>query len=195
MLLALACCGRAPHHPDWVIHSAIRVIGPAPEAGYRLVFPYIVGDFYGPPDTGDFVTPVSRTASGFTLDLNRTQASLESELAPADFSLRLLKAVPAATRLARLTPEALQRNGIDPVGTVEWSDADSHRALMLVYVDRPARIEGSYLRGGETTRYDIRVAGPGYVWIAGIRVSGHDTLYAVVPAPQHLVLTLTTKRD
>lgn len=195
MLVALAGCSRGPHHPDWVIHSAIEVIGPPPEGGYRLVFPYIVGDFYGPPDTGDFVAPASRTASGFTLDLNRTQAALESELAPAHFSLRRLEAVPADTRLARLTPDALQRNGINPVGTVEWSDANAHRPLMLVYFDRPARITGSYLRGGETTRYDIRVVAAGYVWIAGIRVSEHDTLYTSVPAPKHLVLTITTKPE
>lgn len=154
-----------------------------------------MGDFYGPPDTGDFVAPVSRTASGFTLDLNRTQAALESELAPADFSLRRLKAVPADTRLARLAPAALQRNGIDPVGRVEWSDANSRRPLMLVYVDRPARIEGAYTRGGETTRYDIRVNAPGYVWIAGTRAGEHATVYASVPAPKHLVLTITTRRD
>ncbi|MGH8181832.1 MAG: hypothetical protein ACRETR_12745, partial [Steroidobacteraceae bacterium] len=89
-----------------MIHSAIAIVGPTPESGYRLIFPYIVGDFYGPPDTGDFVAPMSRTAGGFTLDLNRTQADLESELGPADFSLRLLEAVPADTRLARLAPQA-----------------------------------------------------------------------------------------
>lgn len=194
-LLALAGCSRGPRHPDWVIHCAIEVIGPAPAGGYRLVFPYIVGDFYGPPGTGDFVVPVTRTASGFTLDLNLTQTALESELAPADFSLRLLKAVPADTRLARLAPAALQRNGIDPVGIVEWSDANSRRPLMLVYVDRPAWIEGSYLRGGETTRYDIHVTRPGYVWIAGVPASAHDTLYTIVPAPKHLVLTIITKRE
>lgn len=195
MLLVLAGCSRAPHHPDWVIRSAIEIVGPAPEGGYRLVFPYIVGDFYGPADTGDFVAPVSRTAGGFTLDLNRTQADLESELGPADFSLRLLEAVPADTRLARLAPQALQRNGIDPVGTVQWSDANSPGPLMLVYIDRPARIAGTYVRGGETTRYDIRVAAAGYVWIAGVHAGEHDTLYTVVPAPKHLVLTINTNRS
>ena len=194
-LVALAGCARGPHHPDWVIHSSIAIVGPPPAGGYRLVFPYIVGDFYGPPDTGDFVAPVSRTANGFILDLNRTQAALESELAPTDFSLRRLRIEPADARLARLTPDALQRGGIGPVGRVEWSDAQLHRPLMLVYFDRPARVEGSYVRGGETTRYDIRVAGPGYVWIAGVEASAHDTLYTVVPAPRHLVLTVTTQRE
>ena len=165
-----------------------------PVNGYRLGFPYIVGDFYGPPDTGNFVTPVSQTAAGFTLDLNGTQKELESELGPTDFSLRFLRIVPRDARLARLIPIALQRDGIEPVGTVEWLDAHSRRPVMLVYVDRPARIAGSVVRGGETLRYDIRMAGAGYVWIGALQVSAHDTLYATVPAPKQLVLTITGGR-
>jgi hypothetical protein len=191
LLAALSGCSRAPHHPGWVIHSALRVVGPQPAGGYRLVFPYIVGDFYGAPDTGDFVVPVSSSADGFTLDLNRTQEALESELGPADFSLRFLKITPAQARIARLAPAALQRNGIEPVGTVEWRDARSGGPLMLVYIDRPARIAGALTRGGETTRYDIRAAKPGYVWVGGIPAGDHVTLYTVVPQPRHLVLTIT----
>jgi hypothetical protein len=187
-------CSRGPRHPDWVIHSSLEIVGPLPAGGYRLIFPYIVGDFYGSPNTGAFVAPVSRTPGGFTLDLNRTQEALESELGPTDFELRTLKIAPRDARLARLTPTALQRDGIDPVGTVEWLDAQSRRTLMLVYVDRPARIEGSIARGGMTFRYDIRVAKPGYVWIGAIRTGGHATLYTVVPPPQHPVLTITTSR-
>jgi hypothetical protein len=177
-----------------VIHSSIEVVGRPPIGGYRLVFPYIVGDLYGSPNTGDFVVPVRQSASGFTLDLNRTQEALESELGPTDFSLRFLKIVPRDARLARLVPVALQRNGIEPVGTVEWLDAHSRMPLMFVYVDRPARIGGSLTRGGETIRYDIRVAESGYVWIGGIQAAAHDTLYTAVPRPQHLVLTIVAKR-
>ncbi len=108
---------------------------------------------------------MSRTAGAFTLDLNRTQEALESELGPADFSLRFLGIVPHDARLARLTPAALQRNGIEPVGPAEWLDAGTRRPLMLVYIDRPARIAGSFTRGGETVRYDIRAVKSGYVWI------------------------------
>jgi hypothetical protein len=195
MLLAtLSGCGRGPHHPGWVIHSSIEVVGPPPAGGYRLIFPYIVGDFYGAPNTGDFVAPVSRTAVGFTLDLNRTQRALASELGPTDFSLRFLKIAPADARLARLAPAALQRNGIEPVGTVEWLDTRSGRPLVLVYFDRPAQIEGSLTRDGETIRYDIRVATPGYVWIGSIQAARHDTLYTVVPPPQRPILTITTTR-
>lgn len=194
LLAALSGCSRGPHHQNWVIQSAVAVVGPPPAGGYRLTFPYIVGDFYGPPGTGNFVAPVSGNAGGFTLDLNKTQDTLVKELEPVDFSLRFLKIVPHDARVARLAPEALQRNDIDPAGTVEWLDASSRKPLMLVYIDRPARIAGAVTRSGETVRYDIRAAKPDYVWIGGVQVGAHETLYTVVPAPQHLVLTITTRR-
>ena len=194
VLAVLPGCDRRPHHPDWVIHSSIQLAGPPPAGGYRLLFPYIVGDLYGSANTGGFVRPVSRGADGFTLDLNRTQEALVSELGPCDFSLGFLKIVPHDARIARLTPIALQRDGIEPVGSVEWRDGRSHRPLMLVYVDRPARIEGSFARNGETLRYDIRVAKSGYVWIAGMQAREHDTVYTAVPPPQELILTIATRR-
>jgi hypothetical protein len=194
LLVALAACSRGPHHPDWVIHSSIEVVGPPPAGGYRLIFPYIVGDFYGSPNTGAFVVPVSRTSGGFTLDLNRTQEALESELAPTDFELRFMRITPHDARLARLAPVALQRDGIEPVGTMDWLDAPSGKSLMLVYVDRAARIEGAVTHGGNAFRYDIRVVKPGYVWIGATRTGGHDTLYTTVPPPRQPVLTITTKR-
>ncbi|MGB6485401.1 MAG: hypothetical protein WBE91_00770 [Steroidobacteraceae bacterium] len=193
-LVALAGCGRGPHHPDWVIHSSVEIVGPSPAGGYRLIFPYIVGDFHGAPNTGAFVAPVSRTSGGFTLDLNRTQGALESELGPTDFELRFMKITPPDARLARLAPIALERDGIEPVGTMDWRDAPSGKSLMLVYFDRPARIEGAVSRGGNAFRYDIRIAKPGYVWIGAIRTGGQDTLYTTVSPPQHPVLTITTNR-
>lgn len=192
-LILLPACARAPHHADWVIHSAVEVSGPPPAGGYRLVFPYVVGDLYGSANTGDFVVPVSRSADTFTLDLNRTQRALESELGRTAFSLGFLTITPADARIARLAPLALQRNGIDPVGTVQWREAQKGPALMLLYVDRPARISGVFSRAGDTIRYDIRAAKPGYVWIAGLRRGPHETLYTVVPRPHPLVLTITTR--
>ena len=178
-----------------MIHSSIEIVGQPPAGGYRLLFPYIVGDLYGSPDTGSFVVPVSRSADAFTLDLNRTQEALESELGPADFSLRFLKITPREAQLARLTPVALQRSGIEAVGTVEWLDARSRKPLMLVYFDRPASVEGFFSHGGESLRYDIRAVEPGYVWVGNTRAGGHDMLYTVVPPPQRLILTITTARS
>jgi hypothetical protein len=178
-----------------VIQSSLEIVGPPPADGYRLIFPYIVGDFYGPASTGNFVTPVTGSPGGFTLDLNRTRDVLERVLEPADFSLRFLKIVPHDARIARLAPGALQPNGINPVGTVEWLDAQSRKPLMLVYIDRPARIAGSVTRNGETVRYDIRTARPDYVWVGDVQVSAHDTLYTVVPPPKHLMLTINTRHS
>lgn len=193
-LLAVASGCSGPHHPGWVVRSTVEVAGPLPAAGYRLVFPYIVGDLYGSPNTGSFVTPVSQSPGELTLDLNRTQQALESELGPAEFSLRFLKIAPAGARFARLTPVALQRNGIEPVGPVEWLDAQSRKPLMLVYIDRPAQIEGSFTRSGETIRYDIRAARPGYVWIGTVPAGAHETLYRAMPPPQRLILRITVQR-
>jgi hypothetical protein len=192
LLAALSDCSRGPHHPDWVIRSSIELAGPPPPGGYRLVFPYIVGDLYGSPNTGDFVRPASRAPGSFVLDLNRTQQALEGELERARFSLPFLHITPTATRLARLAPAALQRDGIETVGTAQWLDAASRRPLMLVYVDRPARLAGSFSRAGETVGYDIRVAKPGYVWIGSLQVGQHDTLYTAVPPPRRLILTIRT---
>jgi hypothetical protein len=193
LFAALSGCSRPPQHPGWVIRSSVEIVGPPPADGYRLIFPYIVGDFYGPASTGNFVTPVTGSPGGFTLDLNRTQDVLERVLEPVEFSLRFLKIVPHDARIARLAPGALQPNGINPVGTVEWLDAQSRKPLMLVYIDRPARIAGSVTRNGETVRYDIRTVKPGYVWIGGMQVGEHQTLYTVVPPPRRLVLTITTR--
>ncbi|MGA7537581.1 MAG: hypothetical protein WBW93_02310 [Steroidobacteraceae bacterium] len=190
-MLLLAACSKAAHHPGWVIHSKIELAGPPPPGGYRLIFPYIIGDLYGSPNTGDFVAPVSRAPGSFVLDLNHTQEALERELAPTDFSLRFLHLTPADARIARLTPIALQRDGIDAVGAVQWLDAQSRRPLMLVFVDRPAQIEGSLTRAGATIRYDIRAPKPGYLWIGSVRVGEHETLYTAVPPPRRLVLTIS----
>jgi hypothetical protein len=192
--LLLAGCSRAPHHAGWVIRSDIEIVGPPPSGGYRLIFPYIAGDLYGYPNTGDFVRPVSRTPESFVLDLNRTQEPLERELEATRFSLRFLHIIPSQARIARLTPLALQREGIESVGSVTWLDAKSRTPLMLVYVDRPARIEGSLTRAGETLRYDVRVAKRGYVWIGGVPAGAHETLYTAVPPPARLTLTIRTGR-
>lgn len=174
-----------------MIHATIEIVGPPP-GGYRLVFPYIAGDLYGSPNTGAFVEPASRGPGSFVLDLNRTQEVLERELEPTHFTLDFLHVTPAQTRIARLTPIALERDGIDPVGTVQWLDARTGRPLMLVYVDRPARIAGSFTRAGKMIGYDIRATAPGYVWIGSVPAGERETLFGAVPAPRQLVLRINT---
>src|ERR1700761_4076581 len=80
---------------DWIIHSQIQFLSsdlaaPRPGASlsqFRLIFPYISGDLYGSPTTGDFVTPVMGADNRFDLDLNTEHAALLASLEPTDFSL------------------------------------------------------------------------------------------------------------
>jgi hypothetical protein len=75
---------------------------------------------------------------------------------------------------------------------VQWLDAPTQSPLMLVYVDRPARIDGSFTRAGETIRYDIRASGPGYLWIGSRRAGEHEMLYTAVAPPARLVLRISS---
>lgn len=191
-LALLAGCARAPHHAGWVIQFSLEVDGPPPAGGYRLVFPYIVGDLYGSPTTGGFVHPVAGPGGTLVLDLNHTAAALASELGPTDFSLGFLRLTPPTARIARLTPLALERNGIDPVGPAEWLDARSRQTLMLVYFDRPARITGRVTRNGESLRYDISASQAGYVWIAVRHAAAHEVLLTAIPRPRRVLLVIRT---
>jgi hypothetical protein len=191
-LALLAGCARPPHHPGWVIRFSIEVVGPQPAGGYRLLFPYIVGDLYGSPTTGDFVRPMSGSGGALVLDLNRTSGALERELGPTDFSLGFLKISPPEARIARLAPLALERHGIDPVGSAEWRDARSRDTLMLIYFDRPARITGGIARNGATLRYDITAPKAGYVWVAARETAPREMLFTSVPRPPRLLLIIRT---
>jgi hypothetical protein len=175
-----------------VIPFSLEVDGPAPAGGYRLVFPYVVGDLYGSPTTGGFVHPGTGPGGTLVLDLNHTAGALASELGPTDFSLGFLKITPPTARIARLTPLALERNGIDPVGPAEWLDARSRQSLMLVYFDRPARITGAVTRNGESLRYDISASRAGYVWIADRRAAAHERLFSAIPRPRRVLLVIRT---
>ncbi len=175
-----------------MIPFSLEIAGPPPPGGYRLLFPYIVGDLYGSPTTGAFVHPIARPGGRFELDLNRTYRDLRRELAATDFSLGFLRITPPQARIARLAPLALERGGIEPVGTAEWLDARTGRALMLIYFDRPARIEGGLTRGGETVRYAIAAPKAGYLWVGSRMAAPHEMLFGVVPRPRRLILRIRT---
>lgn len=205
MVLALTACGsNSPppaQHPDWVIHSQIRFLSsdlrtpgePLRLDSFRLSFSYIAGDLYGSPTTGDLAQPVIHPDLRFDLDLNSSHADLLRSLEPTDLSLGYLKIEPADARIARLAPQALQREGIEQIATVDWVDMRSSERLMLIYFDRPARITGALSRNGHTVRYNIRANAPGYFW-----VGQHDTdtgarVYTEVDKPDELVLAITPR--
>ena len=195
-LLLLAACERANHdRPDWIIHSQLvflsddlnRPRAPLAAQEFRLVFPYIAGDLYGPPTTGDFIKPAIGADYRFQIDLNRTHAALLKSLEPTNFSVSYLRIEPAAARVARLAPMMLQADGIEPVGRVDWFDADSRRALLLLYLDRPATISGRAPTRGRPLRYAISARAAGYVWV-GRQSNGNEDVYSATPKPAHLLL-------
>lgn len=196
----LGACARrptAPVHPDWVLHARLDFVDdqlaprPAPaRATWRLSFNWIAGDLYGSPTTGDLERPAYGAQGSLTIDLNRSNADLLRELVPTDFGLSYLRIEPAAARLARLAPLALQADGIEPIARPEWVNEDTREPLMLVYIDRPAHILGGFSRGGYEVRYDVRAVRAGYLWIACHGLPDGLQLYTETPTPRHLLLAL-----
>lgn len=198
-LLALAGCGRAPEpHADWIIRSRLVFLSedflseraPPPVGEFRLVFPYIAGDIYGSPTTGDYINAVVSADYRFEVDLNRSHSALLASLEPTAFSLSYLHIDPAAARVARLAPMVLQADGIDQLGRTNWFDPETRRPLLLLYLDRAATISGHGMAYGRPLSYRIQVPGPGYVWVAQEAVAD-GSVYTVVPRPARVELAVT----
>ena len=197
----VAGCGQSESesHHGWVLHSQIKFLAsdlqvardPLPRGSFRLFFPYIAGDLYGPATTGDFIHPVINPDLTFDIDFSRVQQDLTRSLQPTEFSLEYLKIDPPDARIARLAPLALQPDGIEQVAAADWVNEYTHERLMLVYVDRPARITGAFVRDDYTIRYNVRAAAPGYVWIARRRTDDGEQMYTEVEKPDKVVLALT----
>ena len=192
VLILLVLAGLSGCHPppppraDWIIHSQLVFLADdqvtqlpsPPQSKFRLFFPYIAGDIYGPPTTGDFLNPTLQPDNHFDIDLNRNHQALLKSLEPSDFSVSYMHIEPAEARVARLAPVVLQADGIDPVGRTQWIDGDSRKPVMLLYLDRPATISG----GG---KYSIHTSAAGYVWVGQVG----DT-YTVIPTPSRLLLAV-----
>ena len=201
--LWLSGCGEPqPQHAEWVIRcklvfrseDLLTERAPLPRAQFRLFFPYIAGDIYGSPTTGDFINPSLDTDYRFEIDLNHSHKALLASLQPTELSLSYLHIEPAQARVARLVPTVLEADGIEPVGRTNWVDGDSRRRLLLLYFDRPATLSGRSSAGGKALRYSIHAAEAGYVWVA-LQPGANEDVYTVTPAPARLLLAVTPLDD
>jgi hypothetical protein len=197
-VLLAACAPKTedadPPHQDWVIES--RVIFPEKDGHnarppaterLRLWVPYVVGDIYGSPNAGE-IAPVSLRANlTFTLNLNLGYARLSRALVPTEFSQKWMTIEPKDARVARVSPFVMPVEGIAPVGMSEWLDTDTSARLLLIYVDRPARIRGEIVHEGRSLRFDIAATEAGYLWV---RQPEHSGDYTVVPRPKNVVLAV-----
>jgi len=186
-------------HNGWVLHSRVQFFSPdmqvaqdpMPRGNFRLFFPYIAGDLYGPATTGDFIHPAINADYTFDIDFGHVQQDLDRSLQPTEFSLEYLKIEPPDARIARLAPLALQPDGIEQVAVTDWIDAKTHERLMLVYVDRPARITGALIRDDYTIRYNVRATTRGYIWVARRQTEDGEQMYTEVAKPESVILALT----
>jgi len=196
--LLVACAPKSedavPPHEDWIIESRVtfpekdgHTAQPGTNEPLRLWVPYIVGDFYGKQNAGE-ISPVDLRANlTFTMNLNLGYGKLARALVPTEFSEKWMSIEPREARVARVSPFVMPADGITPVGTAEWIDSDSGSRLMLVYVDRPARIRGEVVYEGRSLRFDIDAREAGYLWVRQPEKSGE---YTVVPRPKRLVLAV-----
>lgn len=184
VLLGLAACTKqredaVVQRADWVIESRVQFRAadaktalPAPKEPLRLWMPYVVGDFYGAPNAGEPMPVTLKDDFTFTLDLNQSHAKLLKSLVPTEFTQKWMTIEPAAARVARLSAFVMPKEGIVPVGMTEWLDPDTGSKLMLIYVDRPARIRGEIVWEGRNLRFDIEAKEAGYIWVQQPEGSG-----------------------
>jgi hypothetical protein len=199
MLVVLGGCAprsenATPPHPDWIIESQVafyeadlKTPRPAPREPLRLWVPYVVGDLYGSPNEGEIAPVELRSDLTFTIDLNVRHQRLAPALVPTAFSQKWMTIEPATARVARVSPFLVPKDGGFPVGMSEWLDTDSGARLLLIYIDRPARIRGEIVHQGRNLSWDINVKDAGYVWVSQPRESG---VYVAVPQPEHLQLAV-----
>ena len=199
LVLALVSCGgreadAPPQRADWVIHSNVvfleadgKTRRTVPHQALRLWLPYVVGDLYGAPNAGEIVPSTLAPDMSFTVNLNAAAAKLPAALIPTEFSQHWMQIEPSGARIARLSPWVLPADGITPLGRSEWLDAGTGAKLLLIYLDRPARVRGDIVYEGRTLRFDIEAKEPGYVWVKQPEGSG---TYTATPRPTKVVLAV-----
>lgn len=199
LLATLAGCSArepapVPARGDWVLESHVvfldrdgKTAVAAPKEDLRLWVPYVVGDIYGAPNAGELAPVALKPDLSFALDLNKSHENLAKALIPTEFSQKWMKIEPADARIARLSPFVLPVDGIVPLGLCEWLDADTGKKLMLVYLDRPARLRGEIVHEGRSLRFDIEAKEAGYLWIRQPEGSGE---FRSAPWPGRVVLAV-----
>ena len=159
----------------------------APRGAMRIWAPLLVGDMYGSPNEGEPVAMTLRPDLTFRLDLNGAGKTIEKGLVPTRFSQKWMAVEPAEARVARVIPFVLEADNIGPMGTAEWLDQSSGAKLILLYVDRPAKIRGDIVYESLRLQFEIDAAEAGFLWVQ--QPEGNGTFRAA-PPPEKLVLAV-----
>ncbi len=197
--VALGSCGApkddaSAQRAELIIHSHVtfvaedgKTLRAAPQESLRLWMPYVVGDFYGAPNAGEIVPVELRPDMSFSINLNAAVPLIKKALIPTAFSQQWMAIEPAVARVARLSPFVLPADGIVPVGVCEWLDPDTGAKLMLIYVDRPARVRGDIVYEGRNLQFDIEAKEAGFLWVHQPAGSG---IFRTAPRPAKVVLAV-----
>jgi hypothetical protein len=196
-MCTLTACGRDPvpkTEPTLVFDSRVVFVeadGKTPRAAprypLRIWAPMLVGDIYGSPNEGEAVQITLKSDLTFHMDLNGVGATVEKGLVPTQFSQKWMAVEPADARVARMLPFVMEADNIAPAGTAEWLDEETGARLMLVYVDRPARIRGDIVYYERKLHFEIDADKAGFLWVR--QPDGNGTFRAA-PAPKKLVLAV-----
>jgi hypothetical protein len=196
LVLFAACAKKEPplSEPRLLVQSQVvflqadgKTPRAAPKEKLRLWVPYLVGDMYGSPNEGEVVAVTLNSDLSFTMDLNGAGKILEKALVPSKFSQKWMAIEPAAARIARVLPFVMPADNIGPVGVSEWLDPGSGSKLMLLYVDRPARVIGEIVYEGRQLKFDIEAKEAGYLWV---RQPEGDGVFQSVPRPERVELAV-----
>lgn len=195
-LFALTACGRQeapPESPGLIVHSHVafyeadgKTLRKTPTEPLRVWVPHLVGDIYGSPNEGEVAQVTLKPDLSFTLNLNGAGKILEKALVPTQFSQKWMAIEPAEARVARMLPFVMPADNIGPLGVSEWLD-ESGAKLMLIYVDRPARIRGDIVYESRRLQFDIEAREAGYLWIH--QPEGNGT-FRTAPWPKHATLAV-----
>jgi hypothetical protein len=159
----------------------------APSTPLRIWTPTLVGDIYGSPNEGAAMEIALKSDLTFHMDLNGVGRTVEKGLVATQFSQKWMAIEPAAARVARVLPFVLEADNIAPVGTAEWLDRATGVKLMLIYVDRPARIRGDIVYDQRKLLFEIDADKAGFLWVQ--QPEGNGTFRAA-PPPKDLVLAV-----
>ncbi|MBC8026335.1 MAG: hypothetical protein H7Y89_10110 [Steroidobacteraceae bacterium] len=199
LMWVLSGCSKSsddvePPNPDWILRSHVVFLAAdgktprsLPKQPMRLWVPYVVGDIYGSPNAGEMMPVELQPDMSFTLNLNLKHLRLAKVLEATRFSQKWMEIEPKEARVARVLPFVVQKDGIQPLGIAEWLDTTSGDKLMLVYVDRPARIRGDIVYEGRSLTFAIDAKEAGFLWVRQPAQSG---TYEPVPRPANLVLAV-----
>lgn len=192
----VACGGKQPvpaSKPALVFDSRVVFVAAdgtsrtPPRQALRIWAPLLVGDLYGSPNEGEPVPISLRPDLSFRLDLNGVGETVEKGLVPTQFSQKWMAVEPADARVARVIPFVLEADNIGPVGTAEWLDQQSGAKLMLLYVDRPAKIRGDIVHEQLRLQFEIDATEAGFLWV---RQPDGNGMFRAAPPPEKLVLAV-----